>query len=91
MYNREQIIKGLEYSYEYIKERSNPTAVPKAMAMENIKQAVEYIKDRPDIIYCKDCKWFADKFSVCSSHRGLASATSNGFCCWGEHKNQKQF
>ena len=52
----EKIIKGLEYAWEYIRERPNPTASPKAYAMGSIKKAVDFLKEQPEIVRCKDCK-----------------------------------
>lgn len=40
----DDIIKGLEFSWEYIRERPNPTATPKARAMHNIKKAMELLE-----------------------------------------------
>ena len=44
--DREKIIKGLEYAWEYIRERPNPTATPKAMAMDGIKKAIAMLKEQ---------------------------------------------
>ena len=41
-----KLIAGLEYSWEYIKERPNPTATPKAMAMSNIRKAIDFLKGK---------------------------------------------
>ena len=41
-----EIIEGLEYTWRYIKERPNQTAVPKARAMTNITEAIEEMNKR---------------------------------------------
>lgn len=46
MPDREKVIKGLEYALEYIRERPNPTATPKAMAMDGIKKAIAMLKEQ---------------------------------------------
>ena len=46
MKNTEKIIEGLEYTWRYIQERPNPTAVPKAKAMTNIMEAIEELNKR---------------------------------------------
>ena len=45
----DDVIKGLEFSWEYIRERPNPTATPKAMAMHNIKKAIELLEAKQTI------------------------------------------
>ena len=49
MMDRESVIKGLEYAWEYIRERPNPTATPKAMAMAGIKKAIDLMKEQEPV------------------------------------------
>jgi len=54
----EKIIKGLEYTWEYIRERPNPTGTPKARAMSNIVKAIDVLKLQTDVVRCQFCKYF---------------------------------
>lgn len=29
--------------------------------------AVKYLKDQPDIVCCKDCKWYDERISMCDN------------------------
>ena len=44
--DRKKVIKALEYAWEYIRERPNPTAFPKAMAMDGIKKGIAMLKEQ---------------------------------------------
>ena len=48
MHDIEKVKKGLEYTWEYIRERKNPTATPKAKAMKYITDAIELLKEIED-------------------------------------------
>ena len=82
----EKVIEGLEYTWEYIRERPNPTAAPKARAMSNIMDAVSLLKK---IVRCNDCEnkecWGRAGDVVCgidgTPHR------PDWFCADGERKD----
>ena len=78
--DREKVIKGLEYAWEYIRERPNPTAFPKAMAMDGIKKGIAMLKEQesnPDkCIICEGCghklqdNWNLCPWCGCATKRG---------------------
>ena len=61
MKSRDEIAKGLRVSWGYIKERPNPTAPPKAIAMANIIVAISFLTEgkKPQYknagIFCGEC------------------------------------
>ena len=46
--DNKKVIEGLEYTWEYIRERPNPTAAPKARAMSNIMDAIALLKEQEE-------------------------------------------
>ena len=70
MMDREIVIKGLEYAWEYIRERPNPTATPKAMAMDGIKKAIALLKEQEPVEPIKPID-VDDSFTyLCSNCKG---------------------
>lgn len=46
MLDAEKAIERLEYAWEYIRERPNPVAGPKAFAMDGIRKSIELLKEQ---------------------------------------------
>jgi len=95
MISREQVIKGLEC----LAQRQEPTANPCkecgyinrpnfAVCVKDIaSDALELLKEQPEVVRCKDCKHFEPDgiYTMCYRHNGL-SQNADWYCADGERR-----
>ena len=84
--DREKVIKELHDARRYLedKEWSDRCASPHIDAINN---ALVMLKEQPQIVHCKDCKYQVDrgrKYKDCDQH--FLQAKDNWFCADGVRK-----
>ena len=73
--DRESVIKGLKFAWEYIRERPNKTATPQARAMHGIMKAIDLLTPKQMEIEGGGSTWW----DVCPECHG-AIDDSDHFC-----------
>jgi len=96
MSDREKTIKGLEYCSELQTCFGCPYCKGSPTCQDDLcKDALQLIKEQPEIIRCKDCKyierlpWLDDeafKAMVCRKHNYTGMRKEDFFCADGERK-----
>ena len=75
-----------------IEERKNANGYRNVAVISELNRLEGYImrlpSAQPEIVRCKDCKWFNDYEVECSLSTGLVYVTSNDYCSKGERKER---
>ena len=98
MIDRENVIKWLndEISDTVVTQRTNPWRdIHYRVPVDTLKAFAELLKEQPEIIRCKDCKymerlpWLDDedfKAMVCRKHNYTGMRKEDFFCADGERR-----
>ena len=95
MPDREKVIKGLEVC----RDQDNPPGhrftgckddcpyYGNGCAKKLKEDAMDQLKEQPEIVLCKDCKWWSKSKLKCYRPYANRQSNSNSFCDKGIRKN----
>jgi hypothetical protein len=90
MPDREKYIKVLSKTVKTVKEYNEDA--PIKISLECVEDILELLKEQPQIVRCKDCKYcfvegFVHEHNICDKHEWIQGQPDDWYCADGERQD----